>query len=259
MKKTPLKAPPEGIPAALAPFLEGAPLYDSSSSPEARVIYTPKDGGLYLKRAPRSTLAKEAEMTGYFYKKALSAEPLAYISADEDFFLTRAAVGEDATAARYLAEPSRLAAAIGEALRALHEETFDSCPVPDRTGDYIGAVNEGYCTGRFDASFAPHGIKTAEEAYRVFCDGATALDTRVLLHGDYCLPNILFDGWRQSAFIDLGAAGVGDRHIDLFWGAWTLCYNLGTDAYRDTFYAAYGRECINTDLIAIIGCAECFG
>ena len=81
----------------------------------------------------------------------------------------------------------------------------------------------------------------------------------MLLHGDYCLPNILFDGWRQSAFIDLGAAGIGDRHIDLFWGAWTLCYNLGTDAYRDDFFSAYGRERVDTALIDLIGCAECFG
>ena len=74
MKKTPLAALPEGIPAEVASLLEGAPLYDSSSSPEARVIYTPRDGGLYLKRSPRGTLAKEAEMTSYFYKKGLSAK-----------------------------------------------------------------------------------------------------------------------------------------------------------------------------------------
>ena len=98
-----------------------------------------------------------------------------------------------------------------------------------------------------------------EEAYRAVCDAADALSSRVLLHGDYCLPNILLDRWRFSAFIDLGAAGVGDRHIDLFWGAWTLAYNLGTNAYRDTFLSAYGREAINTELLDIIGYAECFG
>ena len=259
MKKTPLSAIPEGIPAELSAYFANAPLYDSSCSPEARVIYTPKDGGLYLKRNARGSLAKEAKMTSYFYSKGLSTEVLAYVSADEDFLLTRAARGTDATDACYLAEPMRLASLLGEVLRALHETPFDGCPITDRTRDYLDTVREGYTIGRFDASFAPRGVETADEAYRRVTEAATALDARVLLHGDYCLPNVLFDDWRHSAFIDLGAAGVGDRHIDLFWGAWTLAYNLGTDAYRDTFLSAYGKKDVNTDLLDVIGCAECFG
>ncbi len=37
-------------------------------------------------------------------------------------------------------------------------------------------------------------------------------------------------------FIDLGNGGVGDRHIDLFWGAWTLFYNLKTDRHTERFF-----------------------
>ena len=259
MKKTLLSHCPSGIPEELLSYLCGAPLYDSSSSPEARVLYTPRDGGLYLKRAPKGALTKEAEMTRYFYNKGLSAEPLAYLSESEDFLLTRAARGEDATTPCYLAEPKRLAALLGEVLYTLHTTTFEDCPIPNRTYDYFDAVREGYRIGRIDLSFAPRGVKTAEEAYARALEAAPALTSRVLLHGDYCLPNILLDGWRHSAFIDLGAAGVGDRHIDLFWGAWTLNFNLGTDEYRDTFFSAYGREHINTELLDAIGCAECFG
>ena len=259
MKKIPLYVIPEGIPSELLGYLAGAPLYDSSSSPEARVLYTPKEGGLYLKRAPKGSLAKEAKMTSYFYSKSLSCEPLVYLSDSEDFFLTRAVAGEDATDAAYLADGRRLAALLGELLRSLHEMSCQDCPISERTRDYLDTVAEGYEIGRFDASFAPRAGVTPEEAYRAVCGAADALSSRVLLHGDYCLPNILLDRWRFSAFIDLGAAGVGDRHIDLFWGAWTLAYNLGTNAYRDTFLSAYGREAINTELLDIIGYAECFG
>ena len=81
----------------------------------------------------------------------------------------------------------------------------------------------------------------------------------VLIHGDYCLPNIMLDHWRFSGFIDLGFDGIGDRHIDLFWGTWTLWFNLKTDKYRDRFYDAYGRDCIDSEQIRVVAAAEVFG
>lgn len=258
MKKTPIASLPNGIPTELSAYFSDAPLYDTSCSPEATVLYTPSHGGLYLKRAPRGSLEKEAKMTSYFYRKGISVEPLAYISEDADFLLTRAGIGEDATDARYLAGGDRLAALLGETLRALHECSFEDCPVPDRTRDYLAAVEEGYTIGRFDPSFAKEQT-TADHAYRRAQEAAPHLTSRVLLHGDFCLPNILLDDWRFSAFIDLGAAGVGDRHIDLFWGAWTLHFNLGTDAFRETFLTAYGRDRVDTELLDTIGYCECFG
>jgi kanamycin kinase len=79
------------------------------------------------------------------------------------------------------------------------------------------------------------------------------------LHGDYCLPNVLLDDWRFGAFIDVGNGGVGDRHIDLFWGVWTLAFNLTTDRYRDRFLDAYGRDRADEQLLPIIAAAEVFG
>jgi len=82
------------------------------------------------------------------------------------------------------------------------------------------------------------------------------LIAEVLIHGDYCLPNIILDNWRFSGFIDLGLAGVGDRHIDLWWGAWTLHCNLKTDQWRDRFFDAYGRDKIEHEKLQIIGAIE---
>ena len=64
---------------------------------------------------------------------------------------------------------------------------------------------------------------------------------------------------RFSGFIDLDTAGVGDRHVDLFWATWTLLFNLKTDQYRDRFIDAYGCNRVNADMLRVIAAIEVFG
>jgi aminoglycoside phosphotransferase len=62
----------------------------------------------------------------------------------------------------------------------------------------------------------------------------------VLVHGDYCLPNVLVDEkGRLSALVDVGLAGLGDAQVDLAAGIWTLQYNYGPGHARE-FLEAYG-------------------
>ncbi len=61
----------------------------------------------------------------------------------------------------------------------------------------------------------------------------------VLIHGDYCLPNVLVEDGRLSGLIDLGRAGLGDPQDDLAAGVWTLQYNYGPGHARE-FLDAYG-------------------
>jgi kanamycin kinase len=113
----------------------------------------------------------------------------------------------------------------------------------------------------FDPSFLPPvmGDMSAKAAFDHFEANKHLLETNTLLHGDYCLPNILLDDWNFSGFIDLGNGGVGDRHVDLFWGAWSLFFNLKTDRYRDRFFDAYGRDKIDLDMLRVVAACEVFG
>lgn len=260
MKRTPVTINPDHFPAVFAPLLTGAPVYDSSCSTEAKVYFIDADGGYYLKTAPRGTLETEAKLTKYFHSKGLSAEVLAYDYSQQDWLLTRRLPGEDCIHDQYLADPKRLCDTTAALLRQLHDMDPAGCPVPHRTETYLETVACNYRAGHYDSSLFPDnwGYRSAEEAWNVVQSVAPYLKEDTLLHGDYCLPNILLDNWQFSGFIDLGCSGVGDRHIDLFWGVWTLQFNLKTNAYADRFLDAYGRDRIDSEILKSIGAFEVF-
>lgn len=261
MKRTPIILSPEEFPQDYRSLLNGAQIYDSSCSPAAKVYFIDRDEGYYLKRSAKNSLRTEAELTAFYHQKGLATEVLSYLSADEDWFLTRRVAGEDCTHSLYTDDPKRLCDTTATLLRQLHETDYSGCPVPDRIATYCQTADHNHRNGLYDTSLFPDnwGYASAEEAWSVVEQGRSSLKSDTLLHGDYCLPNIMLDNWRFSGFIDLGNGGVGDRHIDLFWGAWSLFFNLKTDAYRDRFFDAYGREKIDLDMLRVIAAFEVFG
>lgn len=261
MKRTLITAPPLQFPEELRAFTDGAAIYDSSCSPEAQVWYLDKGPGFYLKSAPKGTLKTEADLTAWFHQKDLAPEVLSYESRDRDWLLTRAARGEDCTHPDYLADSKRLCDTTAQLLRQLHETDYSGCPVPDRISSYKTTAVQNHQAGCFDISLfsGKWGFSSAEEAFALIERDGQLLCSDTLLHGDYCLPNILLDNWRFSAFIDLGNGGVGDRHIDILWGCWTLFFNLKTDAFCTRFLDAYGRDRIETEKLRLIAAFEVFG
>ncbi len=262
MKRTEIEKIEGCVPDALHSFISGARLYDSSCSPEAKVYFIDKEDGFYLKRAQKNTLYKESLMSDYFHKKGLGAEVLGYYSEECDWLLTRRVCGEDATHPDFIAEPVRLCDFLAKTLRTLHETDFSDCPIKNRNESYIALAEENYLKGTFDLSLTKelYDFKSKEKAYQVFSNGKDSLKSEVLLHGDYCLPNVMInDNFTLSGFIDLGNGGVGDRHIDIFWGRWTLLFNLHTDKYADRFFDVYGRDKIEKEKLKTIAAAEVFG
>ena len=262
MKRTRVEEIPSEIPAAVAGLIRGAELYDSRCSEAAEVYYADRDGGMFLKIAAAGELKTEAAMTAYFHSLGLSAEVLFYATEGErDFMLTRRIPGEDCTDPAYLSAPERLCDTIAGLLRRLHETDFRACPVQDRIGTCAASVKQGVERGRYEPDLF-RGLwefSSPEEARRTALEGLPLLKREVLLHGDYCLPNILLRDWRFSGFIDLGCGGVGDRHIDVLWGIWTLNFNLHTMRLTDRFLDAYGRDRIEPDKLRQIAAMEMIG
>lgn len=261
MKKTLIEVDIGAYPQEFHTILKGADVYDSSSSKLARVIFIDKDGGYYLKSADKGTLKSEAELADYFHRKGLTSSVLGYLSGEKDWLFTERVRGEDCTHTQYIDDPKRLCDTAAELLRKLHSIECDDCPVQDKTYRYLERARDNYLKACYDVSLFPDnwGYDSADKAWRVLQKYGHLLKNDTLIHGDYCLPNIMLDNWRFSGFIDLGDSGVGDRHIDLFWGVWSLGYNLKTDMYAERFLDAYGREAVDRDILRVVAAAEVFG
>ncbi len=260
MNRIPVSPDFPDIPEMFHPLLRDTQVFDSSCSKDARVYYLSREGGLYLKAAQKGSLAQEAALDAYFHSLGLGPEVLEYRSLEKDWLLTRAVRGEDCIHPDYLADPKRLAETTAHMLWDLHHRDHSRCPVQNHTERYIRRAVENYAAGRYDTSLFPDnwGYASAEEAWAVVQANMNLLKTNTLLHGDYCLPNILLDAWKPSGFIDVGGGGVGDKHIDLFWGKWTLNFNLKTDKYCDYFLDAYGRNHFEPEMLRVVAAFEVF-
>ena len=104
--------------------------------------------------------------------------------------------------------------------------------------------------GRFDASRLG---RTAADLFTELLATIPPNEDLVLVHGDFCLPNVLLaEGASHelciTGLIDCGRAGIGDRHQDLALAMRSLTYNLGPDAVSP-FLQAYGRTILDPALI----------
>ena len=259
MKRTLITPDPADFPLPVRPLMAGAAVYDSSCSQAARVYFIDRDGGYFLKSAPAGTLDNEAAMTRFLHARGLAAEVLHHERGQRDWLLTRRIPGEDCTHPMYTADPARLAALLGERLRVLHEIAPAGCPV-DRTEEYLRQAEANWHARRWDASLFPDnwGYATPEEAWAVLREHAPHFRRDTVIHGDYCLPNIMLEDWRFTGFIDVDAGGLGERHVDLFWGVWSLQFNLKTDRWGDRFLDAYGRDKVQKEMLRAVAAAEVF-
>ena len=204
------------FPQEVCEYTAGAGIYDSSCSEDARVFFIDRDGGLFLKVAVPGTLETEAIMTRYFHSRGLSAPVLLYLSGKQDYLITARIPGEDGTSAACLADPPRLCEVFADTLLRLHRTDFSGCPLNSKTSSFIDC--------------SPYSC---------------------LIHGDYCLPNIIMENFRFTGFVDLDHAGIGDPHRDISSALWTLNYNLKTDKYNNMFLDFYGRDKIDFERLEL--------
>lgn len=250
------------IPDAFLSLIENADIYDSSSSPEANVYFIDSESGYFLKRGLINSLSKENAMLEFLSSRELAPDVLAYLQDKDDWLLTRKAKGKSCISSEYMQNPIKLVESIAEPLVMLHSLDYHDCPIKNRTGDYLESYSANKQAGIFNADhlfFFDKEFLSPAEASAFVDDRVRILETNTLVHGDYCLPNIILQDWKFSSFIDVGFAGVGDRNIDIFWAIWSLRFNFKTDKYTQLFIDAYGKDKVDIERLRLISAIECFG
>lgn len=245
------------FPPKLHAILNDTNVYDRSCSPDATTLHT--ESGCYIKMNARSALAREAEMARHFHMLGLGVEVLDYFTADRDYLVTRAAKGQDLT--HFLDDPKKLCLLMADAMKYLHSRPCDNVALSCLHERFLDSAKGGFEGGYYDEStqMERYRVSSKAEAWEIMQTNKRYLKADALIHGDFCLPNIIADNGAFSAFIDLGLAGAGDRHIDIYWALWSLQFNLKTDKYSDYFLDAYGRANFEGEMLRTVAAFELFG
>lgn len=147
-------------------ILKDSKIYDSSSSPDAKVIYIQKDNGYFLKTAAKNALQKEYFMTKYYNSLGLTCNIISYISCNQDYLLTEKIAGNDCIFEKYLENPKKLCDTIAELLAKLHSTNAKDCPIPNHSQNYLHTALANYKSGKYDKTQFPDsfGYKSEKEA-----------------------------------------------------------------------------------------------
>ena len=93
------------------------------------------------------------------------------------------------------------------------------------------------------STFGPDGFENPKELLKWLKENQPKNFEPVLSHGDFCLPNVFFEGENLSGLIDLGDFGVADKYQDI-----ALCYR----SLKHNFDGSFGGkiyEDFNADLL----------
>jgi aminoglycoside phosphotransferase len=208
------------------------------SGDEVHRIVEPGRPDRFLKtsiRPAEGRMANERDRMAWLKGKLPIPEVLGYAVAGGKEWLVTAAVPGHSACHPYLSMPrDAVVREMARWLRRIHSLPKAGCPFVRRLDEKIA-----------DAA-ASAKRRSGEERERLarFLALPRPAEDLVVVHGDYCEPNIIFAGAEVAGFIDLGFAGVSDRYSDFCQAAYSLNRN-GDGALTGFFFAEYGPPALD--------------
>ena len=213
-------------------------------------LYThPLKRGLILKtrdvrlRPQESDLLTETVALSWLRDK-LSVPELQcfHVEGDMQYMLMAQMEGVTGIHPEVTGDPANLVLVFAKGLREVHALGTESCTLDWRMSRYYAWAEGLIKSGALD-EYIPEGETRTffEKQLSEIKEGVPDEEDLVFTHGDYCLPNVMFQDGKLSGYIDLGYAGVGDRYLDFVAARGTIRRNLGEE-WVGPFFHAYGLE-----------------
>jgi aminoglycoside 3'-phosphotransferase II len=226
------------LPASIAFFVGDQPMRAESAGRSSARVW--QIGKFFLKVATTDEVAEEAARLRWFAGRVPVPNVIAYERVGDDRYLFTQAI--DGVAAHAITE-QRLDAvrALADGLRLLHALDVGACPFDARLEPVMAKARTNALAGRVDETDfdAARLGRSALDLLRELEATRPASEDLVVTHGDYCLPNVILRNGAVAGFIDVGRAGVADRHQDFACAARSIAYNYG-EPFVAPFFEAYG-------------------
>ncbi|WP_339097188.1 APH(3') family aminoglycoside O-phosphotransferase [Deinococcus sp. VB142] len=197
---------------------------------------------------PGSTLQQERERLRWFAGRLPVPQVVAYEEEEGREYLAMTRLpGIPMSHPDAALHPERMVNLLARALRELHALPVRDCPFNMSLGIKLSLARERVAAGVVNDSDFDEECRD-RSAVSVFNELARSRppEDLVVTHGDACLPNFIVQGEYVEGLIDLGRAGIADRHTDLALAWRSTRRNLGA-AYADMLLGLYGRELVDME------------
>lgn len=143
---------------------------------------------------------------------------------EKDFLLMSKLSGKMSCDESYMENPLLLTEVLAEGLKMLWNVDVSECPFCWNLDRKLAAAKYNVENGLVDVdnvepeTFGENGFRNPAHLLEWLIENRPA-EELVLVHGDYCLPNIFVKDGKVSGFLDLGKTGLADKWQDI-----ALCY-----------------------------------
>jgi kanamycin kinase/aminoglycoside 3'-phosphotransferase-2 len=168
---------------------------------------------------------------------------------ENEYLLLSEIKGKDASHQSYETNLPQLMKLLAEGVKMMHGISIKDCPFNEKLEKKIEEARQRVKNGLVDEEDFDdiRSGKTAKQLFQDLIIKKPENEELVFTHGDYCLPNIIMDNDKVSGFIDMGRAGVADRHQDLALAIRSIRYNFGEEMVP-FFLNEYGFEVDETKI-----------
>ncbi|MBQ7840121.1 MAG: aminoglycoside 3'-phosphotransferase [Lachnospiraceae bacterium] len=159
----------------------------------------------------------------------------------KSFLLMSRAKGKMSCEEELMQNPDKLAEVLAEGLKMLWQVDISECDIRYDLDRKLEMARYNVEHDLVDVNsvepetFGPNGFRSPAHLLEWLVANRPE-EEPVLVHGDYCLPNIFAENGRVSGFIDLGKTGIADKWQDI-----ALCYRSLIHNY-DGSYGGAVRE-----------------